>query len=398
MSVSDLIKSINAVTSSGELNSIDEQQRAELSSACDRLKAMCESSLETMFRLLFTEHQTMVLRLAIDLKLFDAVIHHSSQSETGKVTVNQIATDTKADPILVGRIMRFLSAMGTLKQHTADTFTPTPLSSSYISTFPLAAAIIHFTHFHTFLTQLPEYFAKNNWTNPNDLTNTPFQFAAGTSSPYFDYLSTKPYYQSSFNTVMKSPIRRAGQPWFKLFPVTDKLHIDNPTPSSILMVDIGGSQGQDLLAFRSAFPDLPGRLILQDLPHVVADAELPDGVIESQGYDFFTEQPVKGAKGYMLRTVLHDWPDKDVVKILSRVREAMDEESVLLVVEKVIPETGGGLMAAIGDLSMMVSFAGAERTEKEYAELLGRAGLRLVNCWVGSENEGMEMGVLEARI
>lgn len=54
MSVSDLIKSINAVTSSGELNSIDEQQRAELSSACDRLKAMCESSLETMFRLLFT--------------------------------------------------------------------------------------------------------------------------------------------------------------------------------------------------------------------------------------------------------------------------------------------------------------------------------------------------------
>lgn len=45
----------------------------------------------------------MVLRLAIDLKLFDAVIHHSSQSETGKVTVNQIATDTKADPILVGQ-------------------------------------------------------------------------------------------------------------------------------------------------------------------------------------------------------------------------------------------------------------------------------------------------------
>ncbi|GCB21215.1 demethylsterigmatocystin 6-O-methyltransferase [Aspergillus awamori] len=398
MSVSDLIKSINAVTSSGELNSIDEQQRAELSSACDRLKAMCESPLETMFRLLFTEHQTMVLRLAIDLKLFDSVIHHSSQDETGKVTLAQIASDTKADPVLLGRIMRFLSAMGTLKQHTADTFTPTPLSSSYISTSPLAAAIIHFTHFHTFLTQLPEYFAKNNWTNPNDLANTPFQFAAGTSSPYFDYLSTKPYYQSSFNTVMKSPIRRAGQPWFKLFPVTDKLHIDNPTPSSILMVDIGGSQGQDLLAFRSAFPDLPGRLILQDLPHVVADAELPDGVIESQGYDFFTEQPVKGAKGYMLRTVLHDWPDKEVVKILSRVREAMDEESVLLIVEKVIPETGGGLMAAIGDLSMMVSFAGAERTEKEYAELLGRAGLRLVKCWAGSENEGMEMGVLEARI
>lgn len=197
---------------------------------------------------------------------------------------------------------------------------------------------------------------------------------------------------------MKSPIRRAGQPWFNLFPVTEKLQMESPNPDSVLLVDIGGGQGQDLLAFRSAFPDLPGRLILQDLPHVIADAEIPDGVIESQGYDFFTEQPVKGARGYMLRTVLHDWPDNEVVKILSRVREAMSEESVLLIVEKVIPETGGGLMAAIGDLSMMVSFAGAERTERQYAELLVRAGLRLVKCWVGSENEGMEMGVVEARI
>lgn len=254
------------------------------------------------------------------------------------------------------------------------------------------------THFHSFLTHLPDYFAKNNWTNPNSLTNTPFQFAANTSAHYFDYLATKPYYQSSFNTVMKSPIRRAGQPWFNLFPVTEKLQMESPNPDSVLLVDIGGGQGQDLLAFRSAFPDLPGRLILQDLPHVIADAEIPDGVIESQGYDFFTEQPVKGARGYMLRTVLHDWPDNEVVKILSRVREAMSEESVLLIVEKVIPETGGGLMAAIGDLSMMVSFAGAERTERQYAELLVRAGLRLVKCWVGSENEGMEMGVVEARI
>ena len=45
----------------------------------------------------------MVLRLAIDLNLFDSVIHHSSQNETGKVTVAQIASDTKADPVLLGK-------------------------------------------------------------------------------------------------------------------------------------------------------------------------------------------------------------------------------------------------------------------------------------------------------
>lgn len=44
----------------------------------------------------------MAVRLAVDLKLFDAVISRSSETETKEVTVPQIAADTKADPALVG--------------------------------------------------------------------------------------------------------------------------------------------------------------------------------------------------------------------------------------------------------------------------------------------------------
>jgi hypothetical protein len=44
----------------------------------------------------------MAVRLGVDLKLFDAIISRSSQTEKKEVAVSQIAEDTKADPALVG--------------------------------------------------------------------------------------------------------------------------------------------------------------------------------------------------------------------------------------------------------------------------------------------------------
>ncbi|RAK97329.1 S-adenosyl-L-methionine-dependent methyltransferase [Aspergillus ibericus CBS 121593] len=399
MSVAELIHSINSVTTSGALE-MDEQQRAELAKACNKLQEICESPQEKTFKLLLSGHQSIVLRLAIDLKLFDAIMHRSSEDETGKVNVNQLATDTTADPALIARIMRFLSAMDILTQHTSDTFTPTPSAAAYVSTSHLAAAIIHFTHFHTILTHLPTYFTQTNYTNPTSPTNTPFQSALSTTSNYFEYLATKPYYQSAFNTVMASPFRRSSAPWFTLLPSTHDLF--NPTsasPNEVRLVDIGGSHGSDLHTFQQAYPSLAGRLILQDLPHVISAGIIPNG-IEPQGYDFFTEQPVKGARCYMLRTVLHDWPDVQAEVILQRVKDAMTTDSTLLVVEKVLPETDVGLLAAVGDWSMMVSFAGRERTEVEWRGLLGKVGLGVVGIYMGSTSggEGMDLAVLEARV
>ncbi|KAJ5988458.1 hypothetical protein N7481_003668 [Penicillium waksmanii] len=89
----------------------------------------------------------------------------------------------------------------------------------------------------------------------------------------------------------------------------------------------------------------PG-FILSDLP----------SEIETQVCNSFEEHPVKGAKAYYLRTVLHDWPDKQAVEILSRLREAMGPGSLLLIHEKAMPETNIPWMAAIGDMTMMTAF------------------------------------------
>lgn len=255
------------------------------------------------------------------------------------------------------------------------------------------------------LSQLPAYFQEKGWQNPNNVLDGPFQYATGTKSHYFDFLAGEPYYQQAFNTVMTISHRRQGQNWFDFFPVDEKLGGVANEPD-VVLVDVGGSQGGDIIAFQKKFPQVQGRLVLQDLPIVIdaiKEGELPAG-IEAQGYDFFEEQPVKGARAYYLRTVLHDWPDEQARQILSRVREAMVPESLLLINETLLPESNIALSSAQADLTMMVSFASLERTQAHFERLLNEAGFDLVKVWMpqgftaSSAELASQATLLEARL
>ncbi len=170
-----------------------------------------------------------------------------------------------------------------------------------------------------------------------------------------------------------------GEQWFEFFPTETRFGSNDPeTP---LLVDIGGGLGHDLAAFHARFPSLPGRLILQDLAPVINSiSDLPPS-IERQVHDFFTAQPVKGARAYYLRTVLHDFPDQDAIEILKGIREAMTAESVLLLNENFLPETGASLYNAEIDFSMMAILSSMERTESQWKALLEMAGLEVIGVW-----------------
>ena len=47
-----------------------------------------------------------------------------------------------------------------------------------------------------------------------------------------------------------------------------------------------------------------------------------DGRVIIQVHDFFTPQPVKDADIFLLRYILHDWPNLRAIEILKRLREA----------------------------------------------------------------------------
>jgi hypothetical protein len=54
-------------------------------------------------------------------------------------------------------------------------------------------------------------------------------------------------------------------------------------------------------------------------------------------HDFFEPQPIKNAALFLLRVVLHDWPDSFARRILHQLREAAKPSTKLLIADFVLP-------------------------------------------------------------
>jgi hypothetical protein len=147
------------------------------------------------------------------------------------------------------------------------------------------------------------------------------------------------------------------------------------------VADVGGGRGAVLAAILNRYPAMRG--VLFDQPHVVADA--PE-LLEEAGVadrcavvagDLFTGVPTE-ADAYVLKSVLHDWPDEQALAILAACRRAMPAGSVLLLLERVLagpPYPPEAVPIAFSDLNMLVGPGGQERTRDEYEALLRKAGL-----------------------
>ncbi|GFG49869.1 hypothetical protein MAGR_13100 [Mycolicibacterium agri] len=145
------------------------------------------------------------------------------------------------------------------------------------------------------------------------------------------------------------------------------------------VVDVGAGHGLLLGAILQKYPTTRG--ILFDSPSVVEGAPTllkAAGVSERCaiiGGSFFESVPA-GGDAYVLKHIIHDWDDDDALRILRNVRAAMRPHAKVLLVEMVVPDDDREHMAKLLDLEMLVALAGRERTAAQYAELLGRAGLR----------------------
>ncbi len=82
--------------------------------------------------------------------------------------------------------------------------------------------------------------------------------------------------------------------WLDYFPVSTQVSDLSTAPDAVTLVDIGGNLGHDLKLFQQRCPEIPGRLVLMDLPEVVAGNEDQLEGIEKIPYDFFTPQTVLG--------------------------------------------------------------------------------------------------------
>ncbi|KAJ0112583.1 hypothetical protein Patl1_02212 [Pistacia atlantica] len=141
------------------------------------------------------------------------------------------------------------------------------------------------------------------------------------------------------------------------------------------LVDLGGGIGGMISEIVKSYPHIKG--INFDLPHVIANATVYDGVSHIAG-DMFNAIPK--ADAILLKWIMHNWGDEACVKILKNCREAIPEKTgKVVIVDMVLKPDGNELFGETGlafDLVMMVNTEGGkERTELEWKGNIGERGL-----------------------
>ena len=302
-----------------------------------------------------------------------------------------------------------------------------------------------FTQMYDFLGQgvyaMPHFLASIQYQNPTDYHKGAFQFAHRTGLGFWEYLKEDPKRMKLFNSGMRSlatiggAAKSAGP-----YPFEKEFGREEIKDTDVAIVDVGGGRGQALEAIKTAFPGMKGRMLLQDVPNVIEDAKaggLPS-FIEPMAASFFEPQPVRGkrigsllfavdsplyhesfatprpsfpyshslqldyfsrlivplsgALTYHFRRIFHDWADSASLSILRNTVIAMTARSRILIFDTIVPEVNAPRHVTMQDINMM-SFGGTERTQRQWEELLGKAGLRIKKVW---RAEGNLMGVVEA--
>jgi hypothetical protein len=202
----------------------------------------------------------------------------------------------------------------------------------------------------------------------------------------FDYFADEPELAELFNQTMTSVSEMtdatvvAGYD-FSVYPT---------------IVDVGGGHGPLLAAILASAPASRG--VLYDLPSVVAEApgllrkqKVADRVQLAEG-SFFDSVPSDG-DAYVLKNIVHDWPDGTALQILRNVRAAARPEATVLLVEFVIPKHNRDFPGKWVDLEMLLNLGARERTAAEYRHLLSEAGFRMTRV----VQTASPLSVVEAR-
>ncbi|KAL8930414.1 MAG: hypothetical protein Q9208_000598 [Pyrenodesmia sp. 3 TL-2023] len=369
----------------------DQLRRQSVHQRLARLRNDTSTPVERVFgELCFQPHQSAAARIALEGKWFDVLANGEPK------TAQDIASATGAEPELVARVMMVLTATDVVEERAHQTYCATPLTHVLLDPGWANGLRHFFDHCGPSLINLPGYLKRNGYKVPQDVAVGPFADAWGGRNTWALY-GAEPARGAIFHSFM-TKWKEGTRKWTETYPAKTRLcEAIEGSANAVLLVDIGGGSGHVLKDFVKDPTHRTGRLILQDRPNALGDAEeLEEQGIEVMAHDFFATQPIKGAKAYYFRGILHDWPDRACREILSNTAASMRKGySKLLLDEMVLPDTNVPRKGAFLDLSMMALETGAERTSRQWHDLLASAGLRVEKIW--TTDYGLE-GVIEAEL
>ncbi|OAL05199.1 S-adenosyl-L-methionine-dependent methyltransferase [Phaeosphaeriaceae sp. SRC1lsM3a] len=162
--------------------------------------------------------------------------------------------------------------------------------------------------------------------------------------------------------------------------------VDWAGAGDVTVVDLGGSAGHDDAVLARKFPKL--KIVVQDLPEVapVFEKDFPQDLrsrVSFKTHNLFDPQPVS-ADIYMLKWILHDWPDVESVAILRALVPALKPGARVVFIDYVgkqepsdveLPRSIQGFGTAT-DLRMMALFNAKERPVSAWKEIFKQADER----------------------
>lgn len=326
-----------------------------------------------MMEMIIANWTSQAITAAAQLGVADALAN-------GPLPADELAARVGANVDALRRLLRALVSRGIFRRRRDGRYELNPLAATLRSDAPVSMACA--ARFYGSAEQ------RERWTLLVDSIRTGSSVVpALRGKQSFDYFAEKPELAELFNQTMTSVSQLTTVPVVTGYDFSGYATI----------VDVGGGHGPLLTAILAACPASRG--ILYDLPPVVASARdrlhghsVADRVRMEQG-SFFDRVPA-GGDAYILKNVIHDWPDEKAVRILRNVRMAAGHRATVLLVELVIPEHDRDFPGKWVDLEMLLNLGARERTAAEYRDLLHQAGFQLTRV----VRTASPLSVVEAKV
>lgn len=291
----------------------------------------------------------------------------ADQLAAGPRHVTELADAVEAHEDALRRVLRCAAAVGIFAETEDDVFELTPLAEGLKS--DRVGGLRPMVQFSSMdLTRLPYAEIMHSVRTGEPAFDRAF------GMPFYRYLATHPEQNQFFEGFMAH--------WSKR--LADRFSAELAPERFARIADVGGGNGYFLGKMLQRHPAGQGDLF--DLPEVVADADpvlkeagVADRVTVTGG-DFFADPLPADCDAYILKSIVHNWPDDRCVALLRRIRAAIgDRDARVIAIDQIVPDRNRWDHAKIIDIDMLVLFGGKERTLREWTTLFDAADLSLVN-------------------